>query len=597
MKQFLKFLFASILGVFISLFLIFILFATIIGTVISSSTKEKKVDISENSILHLELNKQIKDKAGNNPFENFDFSTFEDRTPISLRSLLENINKAKLDDNIKGIYLNISNLNTSLSSIIEIRNALKDFKSSGKFIISYAEDYGQSVYFLSSIANEVYLNPSGSVSYKGLSATLMFFKDALERLDIDMQVIRHGKFKSAVEPYLRNDMSEENRLQYEELINGIWDNQSKVIAESRNIPIEKLKHIADSLLIRTADDALKYGFVDALLYEDQVTERLKELSEISSDKKIKLVALNKYNKVKLPMTVASKSREKWDAKDEIAVIYAEGEIVSGKGTHNNIGSTSLVDAIKKAKESSKVKAILLRVNSPGGSALASDIIWREVVLAKKEKPVIVSMGGLAASGGYYISCAADKIYAESSTLTGSIGVFGVIPNFGNFLSHKIGVNTDQVVTNTNADGLTLSRPLNSIEKEMIQESIEHIYDDFTKKVAEGRGMSQNDVNEIGEGRVWNGISAKRIGLVDEIGGIEDAITAAADLAELDSYKIRVFPKAKSPWEDLILNLEMDIKSKLYISPFGRAERYYENIKRVTESSGIYTRMPVDIIIE
>jgi len=590
-------MFATVLGVFISMFLIIIIFASIIGGIISSTQDSKKVEISENSILHLKLDKEIKDRPGNNPFENFDFSSFEDRTPLGLKSIIDNIKKAKSDDKIKGIYLNVANLKANMATTEELRNALLDFKSSGKFILSYSENYSQNEYYLSSIADEIYLNPSGEMTFKGLSATLMFFKDALNRLDIDMQVIRHGKFKSAIEPFIRNDMSVENRAQYTQLISGIWKHRNEMLSQSRNIPISELNKVADGLLLRTAKEAKDYGFVDDLRYEDEITSRLKELLEISEDDKLNLVSFNDFKKTVLPIEIAKLGRERWNAKDEIAIIYAEGDITSGESKENSMGSKTIAKALQDARKDKNVKAIVLRVNSPGGSALASDVMWREVMLAKKEKPVVVSMGDVAASGGYYISCAADKIYAENATITGSIGVFGLIPNFGKMMSSKLGIHTDQVVTNKYSDGLTLSRPLKEKEKEMLQDMIENIYDDFTLKVAEGRGMSQADVDSIGQGRVWNGQSAKKIGLVDEIGGIEEAIVAAADLADLESYKTKELPKQKIAFEALFSQFATEAKIKIFGSEFGQAEVYYHNVKRVMESNGIYSRMPVDVMIE
>jgi protease-4 len=597
MKQFLKFMFASMFGVFLSVLLVSLIFAGIIGSMISASQESSEPFIADKTILHIKLETPIQDRPGNNPFQNIDFSSFENRSPLGLKNIIDNIEKAATNEKIKGIFLDIGWLQANLATTEELRNALVEFKSSGKFIISYSENYGQNEYYLCSVADEIYLNPAGEMTFKGLAANLMFFKDALDRLDIEMQVIRHGKFKSAIEPFIRNDMSPENEKQYKELIQGIWDNQVQNIAKSRSLDVAKLNKIADSLAVRTAKDAKTYGFVEDLLYEDEVYKRLKALVEIEEDDDLEFVKLKKFNKTKLPLEIAKTGREKWNSKNKIALVFAEGEIVSGESKNEMMGSTTIANAIKKARKDEDVKAIVLRVNSPGGSALASDVMWREVVLAKETKPVIVSMGDVAASGGYYISCAADQIYAESSTITGSIGVFGLIPNMQGFLENKIGVHTDHVNTNAFSDGLNALRPMSQVERNAIQEMIEDIYDDFTSKVAEGRGMTQAEVDSIGQGRVWNGISAKRIGLVDEIGGLDQAIIAAADLADLEDYKIQELPERKDPFQKLISEFAAEAKINILGREIGQAEKYYSNMKSVLNRKGIYTRMPVDIIIE
>lgn len=597
MKQFLKFMFASMFGVFLSVILVSLVFAGIVGSIISASQESSEPFIADNSILHVKLETPIQDRPGNNPFENIDFSTFENRSPLGLKNIIDNIEKAADNDKIKGIFLDIGWLQANMATTEELRKALLSFKSSGKFILSYSENYGQNEYYLCSVADEIYLNPAGEMTFKGLAANLLFFKDALDRLDIEMQVIRHGKFKSAIEPFIRNDMSAANEKQYKELIQGIWDDQLSKIAESRGLDTETLNKVADSLLLRTAVDAKNYGFVEDLLYEDEVYQRLKSLTDKDEDDQLEFVALKKFNKTKLPLEIAKTGREKWNSKNKVAIIFAEGEIVSGESENGVMGSTTIAEAIKKARKDEDVKAIVLRVNSPGGSALASDVMWREVVLAKETKPLIVSMGDVAASGGYYISCAADQIYAEASTITGSIGVFGLIPNMQGFLENKIGVHTDHVNTNAYSDGLNSIRPMSQVERNAIQEMIEEIYDDFTAKVADGRDMTQAEVDSIGQGRVWNGISAKRIGLVDEIGGLEQAILAAADAAELEDFKIQELPKRKDPFQKIITEFAAEAKISLLGNELGQAEKYYHCMKSALNRKGIYTRMPVDIIIE
>jgi len=588
---------ATMLGLLLTIGIgIFILFITITA-IASSSDESKEPTIADNSVLHLRFENQIKDRPSNNPFENFDFNTFEDRTPLSLKSIIDNIEKAKQDDRIKGIYLDVPSLKADMATTEEIRKALEDFKSDGKFIVSYSENYGQGEYYLASVSDEVLLNPAGELNFKGYSATLMFFKDALNRLEVDMQVIRHGKFKSAIEPFIRNDMSDANRKQYQELIDGVWNNRLQKISISRKLSTEELNKIADSLEIRIAEDALEHRLVDQLLYEDEVIDLLKEKAA-AADEDLNLVRLNSFKKTKKAKSIErGQATEKWNAKEKIAIVYAEGEIISGKSKDGSMGSETVVEAIKEARKDERVKAIVLRINSPGGSALASDVMWRETQLAKQEKPLVVSMGNVAASGGYYLACGADYIFAESSTVTGSIGVFGLIPNLKPMLNNKLGVHTDQVTTNAYSDGLSSFRALKTKERESLGEMIEHIYDDFTQKVADGRGMEQSEVDSIGQGRVWNGLSAKRIGLVDEIGGLNSAIAKAVSLAELDEYKLKVLPKKQDPFEKMMSELTQQAKLNLLGQEFGAAEKYYLNFKRILNADGVYMRMPVDVTVE
>ena len=601
MKQFFKFMFASMLGFILTLFLVTITLGGIVSIIASSTGDDKEATLDDGSIVHIKLDKAIKDRPSDNPLENYDFFTMEDNTPLTLSTIIENIDKAKNNDKVKGIYLDINNLRANLATTDEIRKALAEFKASGKFIVSYSENIGQNEYYLSSIADEIYLNPAGEMTMKGLGAELMFFKDALDRLEVEMQVIRHGKFKSAIEPFIRNDMSPENEEQYKKLIQGIWDYRLESISESRGIAVSELNAIADELRIRTAKDAVENKLVTDLKYEDEVLDLLKSKVGIDSeDEEIAFVSLKKLSKVKaknLESDSTSGPSKSYKSKNKIAVIFAEGEIVSGNSKDGSMGSATIAKAIKEAREDDKVKAIVLRVNSPGGSALASDVMWRETILAKKEKPFIVSMGSVAASGGYYISCGADKIYAERSTITGSIGVFGLIPNMKGLFENKMGIHTDRVTTNTYSDGISAFRPMTQFERDAVQEMVEDIYDDFTSKVAEGRNMAQADVDSIGQGRVWSGIDALEIGLVDEIGGLEEAIAEALKMAKVKDYKIKTFPKREDPFEKMLKDLSTQAKISILGEEFGHAESYYRNIKTVLNSKGIYTRLPVDLIIE
>lgn len=588
-------MFASMLGFTITIVLVVILFIGSITALVSSAEDKEAPTITSNSILHIQFENAIKDRSSNNPFDNIDFNTFENKTPLSLKNILDNIEKAKYNDNIKGIYLDISSLQANMASIEEIRNSLIDFKTSEKFIIAYSENFGQSAYYLNSVADKIFLNPAGEMTFKGLSAQVMFFKDMLGRLDIDMQVIRHGKFKSAIEPFIREDMSEANREQTSTLVNTLWDHMTIQISEQRDVPVEQLNTIADELLIRSAKDAMNYKLVDGLKYEDEVLAYLKTKVGIEADDKLKTIAIKKMTRVK--MTNNNNDKIKINSKNRVAVIFAEGEIVSGKSRDGVMGSETIAAALKKARLDKKVKSIVLRVNSPGGSALASDVMWREVVLAKAEKPVIVSMGGVAASGGYFISCAADKIFAEASTITGSIGVFGLIPNMKGMFNNKLGINIDRVNTNQFSDGMTPFRPLEAQERVALKSMIEDIYGDFTQKVADGRGMTQAEVDSIGQGRVWTGINAKKIGLVDEIGGLNDAIAAAVEAADLEDYRIIELPEQEDPFEKMVKEFSNEVRVQVLGQEIGKAEHYYRNIKSVIGTRGVYTRVPVDIIID
>jgi len=588
-------MFASMLGFSLTIFLVVVFFIASISALVAGAENKEAPKIAQNSVLHIQFENAIQDRPSNNPFENIDFNTFENKTPLSLKNILDNIKKAKSNDDIKGIYLDIASLQANMANIEEIRNELIDFKESGKFIVSYSENFGQSEYYLSSVADEIYLNPAGEMTFKGLSAQVMFFKDMLGRLDIDMQVIRHGKFKSAIEPFIREDMSDANREQVSTLVNTLWNHMTNQISSARNISVEELNTIADELLIRSAIDAKQYQLVDDLLYEDEVLAALKMKVGIEEDETLKTIALKKLNKVKDSKIEGSKL--KINSKNRIAVIFAEGEIVSGESRDGVMGSETVANAIKDARLDSKIKAIVLRVNSPGGSALASDVMWREVMLAKAEKPVIVSMGGVAASGGYYISCAADKIFAEASTITGSIGVFGLIPNMKGMFNNKLGINIDRVNTNTFSDGLTPFRPLEVKEREALKSMIETIYSDFTQKVADGRGMTQANVDSIGQGRVWTGINAKEIGLVDEIGGLNDAIEFAVETTGVEDYRLQELPTQEDPFEKMMKEFSTEVKYKILGEDLGKAEHYYRNIKSVISTRGVYTRLPVDIIID
>lgn len=592
MKAFLRNLLAGILAIFVAFFL----FLMIGSIMVNASSSDKKTKLKDNSVLHLELNKPIVEKASDNPFENLNFMDLEGGGQIGLKDLLDDIEKAKTDDRIKGIYLDIMVIQAGIASVEDIRNKLIEFAETDKFIIAYSEVYTQKAYYLASVADKVYVNKAGIVEFKGLSAQLMFFKNMLSNIGVEMQIIRgkNNKFKSAVEPFMYEKMSDANRIQTSMFMNTIWDHMIDGMASARGITADQLNEIADGILVTDAATAVEYKMADGALFEDEVFAELRSELEIEEEDEINFVSQKKYHKAKVKKE-GEKASDKLK-KEKVAVIYAAGEIRSGKSSNDVMGSETIVEALREARKDSSIKAIVLRVNSPGGSALASDVMWREVILAKEEKPLIVSMGDVAASGGYYISCAADKIYAQPNTITGSIGVFGTLPNMKNLLEEKIGITTDTVNTNKHSDIMTVFRPLSEEEYGIIQKGVEKVYDDFITKVSEGRGMTKEMVDSIGQGRVWAGTDAKDIGLVDEIGGLELAIDAAAKEADLEDFRTVEFPKKKDPWAQFMAEFETSMKDKAIDEELGAAKQYYEHAKRIMGMKGIQARMPFDMVI-
>lgn len=592
MKQFFGAFFGSILGIVIAtIFALVILVASIKSSFSSFDTKDDdEISVAKpNSVLKLVLDGQIIDRQKENPFKEFgDISPFMDQTGNGLNTMLEKISKAKTDDKIKGIYIYSKSLEAGFATLEELRNALEDFRKSGKFVYSYAEYYGQKEYYLASVANKVFLNPQGAIDWKGLSMSLMFFKNAFEKLGVEVQVFRHGKFKSAVEPFLLDKMSASNRIQSETFLNSIWNSMLIKISKDRNISVDDLNMMANTLAFKFPEDAVG-KLVDATYYEDEVLLEIKKKIGVSEKDKLTLVDFEKYE----PKSKISEGLES----SKIAVIYASGSISGGYGSDDEIGSDALAKTIKAARLDDKIKAIVLRVNSPGGSALASDVIWREVFLAKKSKPVIVSMGNLAASGGYYISCAADRIFAQPNTITGSIGVFGMIPNIQKALDQKLGITIDTVNTNLHSDVGGALRAVSATEYDYIQSGVEKVYDVFTKRVAEGRKMSQANVDSIGQGRVWTGTDALKINLVDELGGLNDAIAYAAKKSKLTDYKLVELPKQKSPFDSFLNKKETELESGLIKRNLGISYEYYKQLHKLLNLKGIQARLPFEMLVE
>jgi len=589
MKIFLKCFLATILGIIVSSILMVLIFIGIVSSMVSSSGKEE-LAIEKNSVLQITLDNSIADRGNDNPYADFSFTNMHPVKKLGLYDILENIKKAKKDDNIKGIYLDVSYIPAGISTIEEIRNALIDFRKSGKFILSYSELYTNGSYYLSTVADHVFINPEGYLPFMGLSVTSTFFKGALDKLGIEPEIIKHGKFKSAVEPFFLSKMSDENRLQVKTFVGSIWNHLTEGISKERKISVADLNKYADNLTIKDAEQAVKYNFIDSVKYKDEIITQLKKLSGIDKDNDLRLVTLSKYAKVPAKINDNSKISH-----NKIAVIFATGSIVSGDGDDNEIGSERISKAIRKARLDDNIKAIVLRVNSGGGSALASEIIWREMVLAKKVKPVIASFGDVAASGGYYIACAADTIVASPTTITGSIGVFGLFMNIEKFMSDKIGITTDRVTTNTYSDMGSPMRKMQPAERAVLQDGIEHIYNAFITHVAEGRRMTKSAVDSIGQGRVWDGVNAKKIGLIDVFGGMDTAIVIAANKAKLKDYRITILPEEEDTFTKIIKNLTGEDKSMIQ-RELGENYKYYQQVKQAIKYQGIQARLPFEYTI-
>ena len=587
--KFSKVVLAAFLGTLIALVINFFIKVGFVSMLISSSQTEEVTKPKPNSMLYMKLNYDIPDRAADNPFAGFNYTSMETVETTGLNVILQNIEQAMSDPNIKGIYMELSSVPTSTATLQELRDKLIEFKESGKFIACYGESYSQSAYYLASVADHIWLNPEGMIDIHGMASQIMFYKHLLEKLDVEMQIVRgpNNRFKSAVEPYFLDKMSEANREQMEKLLGTVWGEILTGISQSRGISVEQLNQIADNLETMTsAQKALDYGLVDQLYYKDQVLDELKSMT--GSDK-LNIIGNDNY---------AKSYKVKSTSKNEVAVIYASGQIYDGKGSDDNIYSENLSKTIRKAREDKDVKAVVLRVNSPGGSAVASAIIGRELDLTKEVKPVIVSMGNYAASGGYWISAKADYIFADPTTLTGSIGVFGTFPNMKGFFNDKLGLTFDVAKTNENADFGSVAEPLTPFQYAKLQENVVKTYDDFTSRVAEGRNLRQTYVDSIGQGRVWAGADAIEIGLVDQLGDMEDAIVYAAEKAGLgDDYKVTELPKEKDFFTRMMESMnpsdELDAAMR---QKMGAYYDYFEALENLQKNTGIQARMPFDIVV-
>ncbi|NMH27476.1 signal peptide peptidase SppA [Flavobacterium silvaticum] len=586
-----KFL-GNVLATIVGLFLFFVIgfFMLILVAAIFGGGDSESVSVKSNSVLEFNLSKVTEDYAGK--YKDPWVTVFETEKNVGLMDVIASIEEAAQDDNIKGISILNDENGIGIAQTKAVRDALVDFKKSGKFIVAYSNSYSQKEYYLNSVADTIYLNPQGEVDFKGLATEVMYFKDLQEKSGVHMEVIRHGKYKSAVEPFLENHMSEPNREQLTAMLNSIWSSVVEDISQSRKVPVDQLNAIANGLLARTPEGAKSLKLIDKIAYEDEYHAGLRKALGVK-DKD------DDYNKIDLSDYArnVSLTPKNIGASDKIAVIYAQGEILQGEGDVNYIGEKSIIRSLQEIRKDKKVKAVVLRVNSPGGSALTSDLIWREIELTKKKLPVVVSMGNYAASGGYYISCNANKIFAEKSTITGSIGVFGTLPNVTP-LATKIGITTEQVKTHQNAAGYSPFRPLDDNYRAVVLDEIERIYKDFTTKVAKGRNMNVAAVDSIGQGRVWTGEQALKIGLVDKIGGMDDAIKEAAALGKTNDYRTVDYPEYDKKFEDMFANFPFGQSREAFIKEEIGNENYQtlQKIQAITRRKGIQAAMPFTIDI-
>ncbi len=588
MKQFFKFMFASMLGGFL-LFLIG--FFLMIGIFSSLGRKDPK-PVAANSVLHLELNNMILERTSDNPFDNIDFTSFGGSRTLGLNELLRNIKKAGEDENISGIFLDLSFTQTGWATLAEIRNGLLEFKEKGKFIIAYGDFMTQGAYYLATVADEIFLNPEGMVDFRGLNAEVLFMKNMLEKIGVEPQVIRTGEFKSAAEPLFLERLSRENREQIQAYLGSLWNTVLKDVSEQRNIPANELNDIADNYLARTPAGALESRIIDRIAFRDEVMDHLKEKLDLDEKKKVNLVNYTRYNNTPLPDSMIPVG-----VRDRIAVVYGFGNVVMGEGSDNSMGGDRIAKALRQAREDESVKAIVFRINSPGGAVLAADIMLREAMLAGDAKPLVVSMGDVAASAGYFVGTYADKIIAQPNTITGSIGVFGIIPNMQEMFNDKLGITFDNVKTNELADFGSVSRPLTRAERQILEETIQRAYDNFINHVAEGRGLPVSTVDSIARGRVWSGVDAQRIGLVDDFGGLNYAIEQAAALAGIEEYRIVELPERKDFFARIMEGFS-GAEARFIRSRMGDdAYQVFQRMQQATENTGILMRMPYDIYID
>lgn len=581
--NFLKTFLASCLGTLIAIVLL--IFLTI--GFIAGLSEEKAEQVADNSVLHLRLEAPITELELDDPIAD----VFPGATEQSygLLKVKEVIRHAKSDPKIEGIYLNTGMVMTGIASLQELREAILEFRESGKWVVAYADYYSEGGYYLATAADKIYLYTEGQVEMNGLASEVMFFKKLFDKLEINPQIFRVGDFKSAVEPFMRENLSEENKLQLNSILNSIYGEMLSNMAEARNIPLEKLKEIANKMLVKNAKDAVAYGLVDSLLYDDQVKDELRERLSLGNEERISFI---KYGQYKKSFSAYSAS------KNDIAVIVADGDIVPGRSDNGLVGSTTIVDLVRKARTNDRVKAIVLRVNSPGGVFQAADQMWHELKLASEVKPVICSMSDYAASGGYYLAMACDTIVAQPTTITGSIGVFSVLFDLSSFLDHKIGITSEEVKTGDYGELVTVTRRLTDAEKAFWQNQTNEIYETFTGKAADSRHMAKDQLKKIASGRVWTGEQAKANGLADVLGGFDDAVAIAARAANIgDDYRLRYYPQPK-PLLDRLMGKTSDEISEVFLKrELGEHYAWYQQWHQIKNYQGVQARMGVEFKVK
>jgi len=573
-------------GFILASMLLILIVAGLVGS-LASSEDDEKITLKNNSILVIDLSYQIPERSNKDIFADLSFLNSDEENEghggNGLNEILSGIEKASKDEHIKGIMLDLSFSPNSYAVLEPIRRALIEFKKSKKFIVAYGEMMEEHSYYIGSVADKIYLNPTGDILFNGMSYSSMYFKNMLDKLGVEVELIRHGKFKAAAESFISDKMSNENRIQIETFVGSIYHQYIHDIAVSRKKTDAEMLEINDQLKVRSGKDAIQYGLIDGLKYKDEVVDELKRLSKTAKDKD--------FNKVTISQVLKANPRKYEGDKNKIAVVYATGDIVSGESDDQTMGSETICKAIEKARKDEKVKAIVLRINSPGGSALASDVIWREVILTKKVKPVVVSMSSVAASGGYYIAAPANRIFAEATTITGSIGVFGMMVNASKLLKEKIGINVEKVNFGKYADLGSADRALTEDEKAIIQQMIDRIYDDFISRVSEGRKLTKAQVDSIAQGRVWAGTDALKIGLVDELGGLDKALSYAAKISKAGSdYKISEYPEEKNNLEQMLKSISKNASAYWMKQQVGEEYQHYLNLKKALRYNGVQARM-------
>lgn len=591
MKQFFKFVLATVVGFIVISIIGIFLFMMVIGVLISST--EKQVSIQNNSMLVIDAGRSVVDRATKDPFENINIPGFEQIKSIGLDNIQKSLEKAVDDDRIKGVYLKLSTVGGGMASVEEIRNMLIKFKENcDKPVYAYGNNIDQKAYYLATVADKIVIHPMGMLDFRGLGGEMMFYKNALDKFGVEIQVVRHGKFKAAVEPFLLDKMSKENREQTLVYMNSLWSHMLKGISETRKISVDDLNALADEVqTFKKGEELVKSGLVDGAEYKDEMLDDLRKITGIEDGKGVPVISVSEYADTPVKGKAEKYSRNK------IAVIYASGDIGTSLSLSGDvIDGEKIGREIRKVRQDSAYKAIVFRVNSPGGSVFDSEVIWREVMLAAKEKTLVVSFGDYAASGGYYISCPADLIISEPNTITGSIGVFGTIPNFGELLNDKIGITTDAVATNKNSDLLSVTRPMTDYERTLMQANIEQVYNTFISHVAEGRHMTKEAVDSIGQGRVWSGENAREIGLVDEFGGLDYAIQRAAEIAGIEDYRTVSLPALPDPFQEFFKTGSDNVRAWFLKNELGDKYKYYKYFNKVSSLNGVYARMPYDIYV-